>query len=106
MKFCSPLNALEERKSSLERARQYQDVIDNFPKLFQSLRAQLNNLSEEPRQVPTGLTADALNQEILQVSSQLLESSRQAQQEQDRARNRRLPEPAAAAANRCPSSAQ
>ena len=62
----SALNALEERKSSLERARQYQDVIDNFPKLFQSLRAQLNNLSEEPRQVPTGLTADALNQEILQ----------------------------------------
>ncbi|VEB04545.1 potassium efflux system KefA protein [Klebsiella pneumoniae] len=47
----SALNALEERKSSLERARQYQDVIDNFPKLFQSLRAQLNNLSEEPRQV-------------------------------------------------------
>ncbi|EPK6569757.1 miniconductance mechanosensitive channel MscM [Klebsiella pneumoniae] len=82
----SALNALEERKSSLERARQYQDVIDNFPKLFQSLRAQLNNLSEEPRQVPTGLTADALNQEILQVSSQLLESSRQAQQEQGRAR--------------------
>ncbi|STV36956.1 potassium efflux system KefA protein [Klebsiella pneumoniae] len=36
--------------------------------------------------MPTGLTADALNQEILQVSSQLLESSRQAQQEQDRAR--------------------
>ena len=82
----SALNALEEQKSSLERARQYQDVIDNFPKLFQSLRAQLNNLSEEPRQVPVGLTADALNQEILQVSSQLLESSRQAQQEQDRAR--------------------
>ncbi|PJR64403.1 miniconductance mechanosensitive channel MscM [Klebsiella sp. K-Nf6] len=82
----SALNALEEQKSSLERARQYQDVIDNFPKLFQSLRSQLNNLSEEPRQVPSGLTADALNQEILQVSSQLLESSRQAQQEQDRAR--------------------
>ncbi|MCS5960562.1 hypothetical protein LNP74_15610 [Klebsiella pneumoniae subsp. pneumoniae] len=31
---------------------------------------ELNNLSEEPRQVPTGLTADALNREILQVSSQ------------------------------------
>ena len=39
----SALNALEEQKSSLERARQYQDVIDNFPKLFQSLRSQLNN---------------------------------------------------------------
>lgn len=27
----SALNALEERNASLERARQYQDVIDNFP---------------------------------------------------------------------------
>jgi potassium efflux system protein len=32
------------------------------------------------------MTSDALNQEILQVSSQLLEKSRQAQQEQERAR--------------------
>jgi potassium efflux system protein len=31
------------------------------------------------------MTSDALNQEILQVSSQLLEKSRQAQQEQERA---------------------
>lgn len=29
----SALNALEERKGSLERAQQYQQVIDNFPKL-------------------------------------------------------------------------
>ncbi len=79
-------NALEERKASLERAKQYQQVIDNFPKLSQSLRQQLNNLRDEPRRVPTGLTTDALNQEILQVSSQLLEKSREAQQEQDRAR--------------------
>ncbi|CCJ74096.1 Potassium efflux system KefA protein / Small-conductance mechanosensitive channel [Cronobacter condimenti 1330] len=82
----SAQNALEERKASLERARQYQQVIDNFPKLSQSLRQQLNNLRDEPRRVPTGLTTDALNQEILQVSSQLLEKSREAQQEQDRAR--------------------
>ena len=53
----------------------YQDVIDNFPKLSQNLRAQLNNLSDEPRQVST-ISSDALNQEILQVSSQLLEASR------------------------------
>jgi hypothetical protein len=32
------------------------------------------------------MTSDALNQEILQVSSQLLEKSRLAQQEQERAR--------------------
>ncbi|KZP90683.1 miniconductance mechanosensitive channel MscM [Enterobacter asburiae] len=82
----SALNALEERKGSLERAQQYQQVIDNFPKLSQTLRAQLNNLRDEPRDVPAGMTSDALNQEILQVSSQLLEKSRLAQQEQERAR--------------------
>jgi hypothetical protein len=58
---------------ALERAQQYQQVIDNFPKLSQTLRAQLNNLRDEPREVPAGMTSDALNQEILQVSSQLLE---------------------------------
>ena len=82
----SALNALEERKGSLERAQQYQQVIDNFPKLSQTLRTQLTKLSDEPRPAPEGLTTDALNQEILQVSSQLLEKSRQAQQEQERAR--------------------
>ncbi|MFG6656756.1 miniconductance mechanosensitive channel MscM [Scandinavium sp. M-37] len=82
----SALNALEERKGSLERAQQYQQVIDNFPKLSQTLRSQLTNLRDEPRQAPENLTSDALNQEILQVSSQLLEKSRQAQQEQERAR--------------------
>ena len=80
------LNALEERKGSLERAQQYQQVIDNFPKLSQTLRSQLTSLRDEPRDAPLGMTSDALNQEILQVSSQLLEKSRQAQQEQERAR--------------------
>ncbi|MBV8042727.1 miniconductance mechanosensitive channel MscM [Pluralibacter sp.] len=82
----SALNALEERKGSLERTAQYQQVIDNFPKLSQTLRSQLNNLHEEPRLVPAGMSSDALTQEILQVSSQLLEKSRLAQQEQERAR--------------------
>ncbi len=50
----SALNALEERKGSLERAQQYQQVIDNFPKLSQTLRSQLNNLRDEPRQSPRG----------------------------------------------------
>ena len=83
----SALNALEERKGSLERAQQYQQVIDNFPKYSQTLRAQLANLSDEPRAIPTALTTEALNQELLQVSSQLLEKSRLAQQEQERARD-------------------
>ena len=81
------LNALEERKGSLERAQQYQQVIDNFPKYSQTLRSQLASLSDEPRPIPTALTTNALNQEILQVSSQLLEKSRLAQQEQERARD-------------------
>lgn len=48
------LNALEERKGSLERAQQYQQVIDNFPKLSRTLRAQLDNLRDEPKSVPEG----------------------------------------------------
>ena len=67
------LNALEERKGSLERAQQYQDVIDNFPKLSRTLRSQLDNLRDEPKSVPANISTDALNQEILQVSSQFLE---------------------------------
>ncbi|HAY8685151.1 TPA: miniconductance mechanosensitive channel MscM [Shigella flexneri] len=82
----SALNALEERKGSLERIKQYQQVIDNYPKLSATLRAQLNNMRDEPRSVSPGMSTDALNQEILQVSSQLLDKSRQAQQEQERAR--------------------
>ncbi len=80
------LNALEERKGSLERAQQYQQVIDNFPKLSRTLRSQLDNLRDEPKSVPAGMSSDALNPRILQVSSQLLEKTRQAQQEQERAR--------------------
>ncbi|MCJ2768320.1 miniconductance mechanosensitive channel MscM [Escherichia coli] len=82
----SALNALEERKGSLERIKQYQEVIDNYPKLSATLRAQLNNMRDEPRSVSPGMSNDALNQEILQISSQLLDKSRQAQQEQERAR--------------------
>lgn len=80
------LNALDERNGSLERAKQYQQVIDDFAKTSQTLRAQLNNLRDEPRTIPEGLSSDALNQEILQVSSQLLDKTRLAQQEQERAR--------------------
>lgn len=82
----SALNALEERNGSLERAKQYQQVIDDFPKLSQTLRSQFSSLRDEPKAVPAGISTDALNQEILQVSSQLLEKTRQAQQEQERAR--------------------
>ena len=73
-----PLNALEERKGSLERIKQYQEVIDNYPKLSATLRAQLNNMRRATQRSP-GMLNDALNQEILQISSQLLDKGRQAQ---------------------------
>ncbi|KAA0642244.1 hypothetical protein NL519_31490, partial [Klebsiella pneumoniae] len=56
----SALNALEERKGSLERIKQYQQVIDNYPKLSATLRAQLNNMRDEPRSVSPGMSTDAL----------------------------------------------
>lgn len=83
----SAQNALEERKGSLERAEQYQQAIDNFPKLSQTLQKQIAAIEDEPQKAPGNLSTDALNQEILQVSSQLLDKSRLAQQEQERVRD-------------------
>ncbi|MBK4715995.1 MULTISPECIES: miniconductance mechanosensitive channel MscM [Tenebrionibacter/Tenebrionicola group] len=82
----SALKSLEERQASLERAAQYQKVIDNFPRLSQTLRQQLNNLSDAPRQYTGSQSAEVLNQEILQTSSQLLDKGRQLQLEQERNR--------------------
>ncbi len=49
--------SLEERKGSLERIKQYQEVIDNYPKLSATLRAQLNNMRDEPRTCVTSHAA-------------------------------------------------
>lgn len=101
----SALNALEERKGSLERIKQYQEVIDNYPKLSATLRAQLNNMRDEPRSVSPGMSTDALNQEILQVSSQLLDKKPSGPARAGtRPRDCRFAESTAATANRCPPS--
>ncbi len=80
------LNFLSERDNSQERAKQYQQVIDDFPRLGRELRQQIASLNDSPKPVRSNMSSTELNQEILQVSSQLLEEGRQAQQEQDRAR--------------------
>ncbi|QKJ88833.1 miniconductance mechanosensitive channel MscM [Paramixta manurensis] len=82
----SALNFLDERQESLERTRQYQQVIDDFPKLARDLRQQIASLTDSTKPVRSNMSSAELEQEILQVSSQLLEEGRQAQQEQDRAR--------------------
>ncbi|MDI3438541.1 miniconductance mechanosensitive channel MscM [Erwinia aphidicola] len=80
------INWLDEREESLQRSNDYQQVIDDFPKLSRELRQQIVNLTDSSRTLRSNMSAADLDQEILQVSSQLLEESRQAQQEQDRAR--------------------
>ncbi len=80
------LNFLDERQASLERAQQYQHVIDDFPKLARELRQQSAALTESSKPLRNNMSSTELDQEILQVSSQLLEEARQVQQEQDRAR--------------------
>lgn len=98
----SALNALEERKGSLERAQQYQQVIDNFPKLSATLRAQLSNLRDEPRNVPTGLTTDALNRRSSGQQPTVGKESSGPAGAGSRPGNRRLVKPASSTANRCP----
>ncbi|RPD96269.1 miniconductance mechanosensitive channel MscM [Candidatus Pantoea deserta] len=80
------INYLAERDASLDRAKQYQQVIDDFPRLARELRQQISALDDSTKSVRASMSSAQLDQEILQVSSQLLEEGRQAQQEQDRAR--------------------
>jgi len=82
----STITWLDERNSSLENAKVYQKVIDDFPKLSRELRQQIAALNDSKKQLRSNMSSADLDQEILQVSSQLMEESRQAQQEQDRAR--------------------
>lgn len=82
----STLNWLEERQQSLDRAQDYQQVIDNFPKLSRELRQQIATQTDSRKPLRSSMSAADLEQEILLGSSQLLEESRQVQQEQDRAR--------------------
>lgn len=81
------LNWLSEARASTGRANQYQKVIDDFPKLTQSLRQDLQAQGDSPLPVDSDMTAAQLDQQILQVSSQLLEEARQLRQEQDRSRD-------------------
>lgn len=80
-------NAFEERDNAQQRADEYQRIIDNYPKLSQSLRQQLATLRDDTDPISDNLSGDALNQEILQVSSRLLDKTREAQQQQEKNRD-------------------
>ncbi|MEW5290636.1 miniconductance mechanosensitive channel MscM [Erwinia papayae] len=83
----SALNWLDELQKSQANASDYQQIIDNFPKLSRELRQQITALADSPKTVRSTMTASELDQEILQVSSQLLEEGRLSQQEQDHVRD-------------------
>lgn len=80
------LSWLADAKESDIRAQQYQKAIDDFPKLTRELRQQLAQEGDKPLPVPNNMSTSELEQQVLQISSQLLELSRLSQQEQDRAR--------------------
>ncbi|NMP25903.1 miniconductance mechanosensitive channel MscM [Rahnella sp. SAP-1] len=80
------INWLNEARASQASSAQYQAVIDDFPRLMQTLRQELKSQSEKPLPIDDDLTSTQLDQQILQVSSQLLEEARQLRQEQDRSR--------------------
>ncbi|WP_241622296.1 miniconductance mechanosensitive channel MscM [Rosenbergiella australiborealis] len=82
----STLDYVNQRNQSIENARQYQEVIDNYPQLAATLRQQITTLNETSKRVNPALSSSDIEQEILRVSSQLLEEGRLAQQEQDRVR--------------------
>ncbi len=46
------LNALDERAHAQQQADEYQQVIDNFPKLSQSLRQQLATSPTQTEKIP------------------------------------------------------
>lgn len=82
------LTLLDDYKNSEQRAKQYQQIIDDFPKIMQDLRREITNLETAPeKQVETTLSTEQLTQEMLKASSQWLEEGRQAQQEQERTRD-------------------
>jgi len=83
----SALNWLNEASVSAGRTAEYQKVIDDSPKLTQALRQELRNQPDKPPALDNSISAAQLEQQILQVSSQQLEETRQLRQEQDRSRD-------------------
>ncbi|WP_457913900.1 miniconductance mechanosensitive channel MscM [Candidatus Gillettellia adelgis] len=83
----SAVNWLSERKESIARSKQYQRVIDDFPQIMLELRHQLTlENSSMPPNSDHNLPSDVLEQQILQISSLLLEQTRLLQQEEERTR--------------------
>ncbi|MEG2041476.1 MAG: miniconductance mechanosensitive channel MscM, partial [Hafnia sp.] len=76
---------VETLQSALNWLNESKESISDFPKLTRELRQQLSDESTPPLPA-SAIPANEAEQQILQISSQLLEVSRQLQQELDRSR--------------------
>ncbi|MGV7962592.1 miniconductance mechanosensitive channel MscM [Photorhabdus tasmaniensis] len=80
------LNWIADTKSANDRTQKYQATIDDFPKIIRELRQKLLAESDTPRQIPANQPIANLEQQIIQISSRLLDQGGQLQQEQDKGR--------------------
>ncbi|CAG9431830.1 miniconductance mechanosensitive channel MscM [Providencia alcalifaciens] len=80
------LSWINEARDSDNKAKSYQDAIDNFPKIIKTIRQNVLNETDTPPPIPTSISLSELEQRITQLSSQLLDQGRLMQQEQDKGR--------------------
>lgn len=80
------LNYIAESKSSSAKINEYKKAIDDFPGLSRKLRQETEQeLNKQVADISDKLSNYELNQQLLQVNSQLMELGVKLQQEQDRA---------------------
>nr|WP_217277137.1 miniconductance mechanosensitive channel MscM [Photorhabdus heterorhabditis] len=80
------LSWIADTKSANDRMQKYQTAIDDFPKITKELRQKLLSESDTPRPIPANQPIANIEQQIIQVSSRLIEQGGQLQQEQDKGR--------------------
>ncbi|MBC8952169.1 miniconductance mechanosensitive channel MscM [Xenorhabdus sp. PB62.4] len=80
------INWVNDTKSADERTQKYQQAIDDFPSIIRELRQKILAESNTVPPIPANQSISNLEQQIIQVSSELLEQGRQLQQEQDKIR--------------------
>ncbi|MBD2803755.1 miniconductance mechanosensitive channel MscM [Xenorhabdus szentirmaii] len=80
------LNWINDTKSANERTQSYQKAIDDFPAIIKELRQKILAESDTVPPIPANQPTSNLEQQIIQISSQLLDQGRLLQQEQDKIR--------------------
>ncbi len=80
------LDLINRRDKSIENAKKYKQIIDDFPKLSASLRRQITPQQNIEKSPASNLSKTQIEQELLQTSRQILEENQRLQQQQDMSR--------------------